>query len=231
VALFDRSFRDFGIRAIAWPDAPKTCTHQIYFASLARHFRSDNSAFVRVRSPYLKVCSRRSAELRHRIAPPGKLVCGLSWISKNDAIGARKSLSLNSLLPLLQLPDTVFINLQYGNTQEEQAHLKEDQGLELINIQEIDNFNDLDGLAALIEACDVVVTVSNTTAHLAGALGKPVYLILPNGSGLLWYWHLKRSDNPWYPSMHIYRGKSSGDHAEWLQCLRNDLAKLHNPGT
>jgi len=81
-------------------------------------------------------------------------------------------------------------------------------------LDDIDNMNDLDGLAALIAACDLVVTVSNTTAHLAGALGKPTWVFVPYLQGRIWYWFKDQSDSPWYPQLHIKRqerGQSWGD--------------------
>ena len=81
----------------------------------------------------------------------------------------------------------------------------------------------LDGLAALIAACDVVVTVSNTTAHLAGALGVPTLLMLPYSRGSLWYWHEGRDDSPWYPSIRIVRQRSPGD---WDDVVRRVVVEV-----
>jgi hypothetical protein len=65
-------------------------------------------------------------------------------------------------------------------------------------------------LVALIDACDVVVTVSNTTAHLAAAIGKPTLVLLPWHTPL-WYWHLQSMDSPWYPSAILLRQAASAD--------------------
>ena len=67
----------------------------------------------------------------------------------------------------------------------------------------VDLFNDIDGLAALICACDAVVSVDNTTVHLGGALGAPVSVLLPFHPD--WRWQLNRSDSPWYPSLTLLR--------------------------
>jgi hypothetical protein len=115
------------------------------------------------------------------------------------------------------------VNLQYGDTEAEQGALRAGTGLTLTNVDCVDNTNDLDGLAALIEACDLVVTISNTTAHLAGALGKPVLILLPDGPGLRWYWHLQRRDSRWYPSARLFR---QDDPAEWdgvVEAIRQEL--------
>jgi hypothetical protein len=148
--------------------------------------------------------------LRRQIGGEGKRICGLSWISKNQEVGEDKSLRLADLQPLLELPDVVFVDLQYGDTGAEREALQESTGIEVRRIPEIDNFNDLDGLAALMEACDVVVTVSNTTAHLAGSLGRPLMVMLPEAFGLVWYWHAGRMDSPWYPQARLFRQTTPG---------------------
>ena len=104
-----------------------------------------------------------------------------------------------------------FVDLQYGDTRAEQDDARA-QGIHgLITVPDVDNFNDLDGLAALIAACDRVITVSNTTAHLAAALGKPVIVLLSWSPGLLWYWHIDRADSPWYPTVRLLRQETAGD--------------------
>jgi ADP-heptose:LPS heptosyltransferase len=63
---------------------------------------------------------------------------------------------------------------------------------------------------ALIDACDLVITVSNTTAHLAAALGKPTIVLLPNVDSLFWYWHRDSGTTPWYPNVRMFRRSDSG---------------------
>ena len=111
---------------------------------------------------------------------------------KNDDLGEHKSLSLKKLEKLLKLKDITFVDLQYGDTRKERQSFYKKYGINLIKIKEIDNYDDIEGLAALIDACDFVVTVSNTTAHIAGAIGKQTYLMLPKGKGKLWYWSKRK---------------------------------------
>jgi ADP-heptose:LPS heptosyltransferase len=88
--------------------------------------------------------------------------------------------------------------------------------LSVHKLDDIDSFNDIDALAALISACDIIVTVSNTTAHLAAALGKPVIVMLPASPSLFWYWHTDCSDSPWYPSAVLLRQSQAG---EWTDVI------------
>lgn len=183
---------------------------QIQLGSLGRLYRPDLSALSRVRAGYLRADAGRTASLRNQVKRKGKLVCGLSWISKNADHGDGKSLNLESLLPVLGLADIDFIDLQYGDTATERAALEGKHGLAVRKVDAIDNLNDIDGLAALISACDIVLTVSNTTAHLAAALGKPVIVMLPDADALFWYWHRDGHTTPWYPTARLLRKSDTG---------------------
>ena len=76
-------------------------------------------------------------------------------------------------------------------------------GVKVVHLDDIDNTNDIDGLGALLSACDAVVTVSNTTAHLAGALGRPTWVFVPYGFGRMWYWFKDVKQSPWYPKAEV----------------------------
>jgi ADP-heptose:LPS heptosyltransferase len=126
----------------------------------------------------------------------------------------------------LQLSGFDFVNLQYGDTAEERDAFVQQHGVNIRNIDEIDNHNDLDGLAALIGACDIVVTVSNTTAHLTAALGKPVIVMLPNNDALFWYWHRDSHTTPWYPSARLFRRSDSGRWEDVIDAVALTLAGI-----
>ena len=134
-----------------------------------------------------------------------KKICGISWLSKNKDIGKEKSLYLNQLLPILRNQNATFVNLQYGNVSDEIKEILDSYGIEIKSISDIDNFNDLDGLASLVDACDYVITASNVTAHIAGALNKKTFLILPFSRGKIWYWGESTDRSLWYPSIEIFR--------------------------
>jgi len=76
----------------------------------------------------------------------------------------------------------------------------------------------------LCAACDLVITVSNVTAHVAGALGRPVWQLLPKGNGRLGYWFTGRSDSPWYPSMRIFTQQAPGDWGPVFEEVKKELA-------
>ncbi len=176
---------------------------------------------VKARSDcYLTVDKRRSEKIKQSL-PKGKMICGISWISKNDSIGKNKSMTLEDLKDLLLLPDITFIDLQYTDTSEERADFKDKYGVDILKLEEIDNFNDIDGLASLIDACDKVVSVSNTTAHIAGSIGKETCLMLPKGKGRLWYWSKEDQQSVWYKSIKIIEQTEFG-------CWRSVIEKIKN---
>jgi ADP-heptose:LPS heptosyltransferase len=178
---------------------------QIPFGSLGGFFRPDWQAFPRRQDGYLVADAGRASVLRKRLAENGRRVIGVSWVSKAPFGGASKTARLADFAALLRLPGVRFVDLQYGDTTEERQSVARDLGLEVIRLADIDTMNDIDGLAALITACDAVVTVSNTTAHLAGALGVPTWVMVPHGHARIWYWFRDRPDSPWYPRVRVRR--------------------------
>ena len=155
-----------------------------------------------------EAAARQRQRLGARAA--GRPLAGLSWRSRNAAYGEPKSLALTDLLPLLR-PDVFWVDLQYGDTAAERSAAAA-AGVELWRDPDADPLHDMDAAAAQTAALDLVITTSNTTAHLAGALGVPTWLLLPApGYGLLWYWFLDRSDSPFYPSMRCFRQSRAGD--------------------
>jgi tetratricopeptide (TPR) repeat protein len=183
----------------------------IPMGDLGGYFRQAWSDFPLRSVPYLIADSTRAAILRAKLTKQNGIVCGVSWTSNNARIGDYKSIMLRELLEILKIPGITFVDLQYGDTLQERQELSDREKVSLVRLPEIDNTKDIDGLSALIQACDMVVTISNTTAHLAGALGKKMFLILPYSQGRLWYWHEDRERSPWYPSARLYRQPSPDD--------------------
>lgn len=165
----------------------------------------DSTALI---GPYRWLCAdyARGSDMREAISEswPGQKSVGVSWHSQRHNIGDSKSIPVADLIPLLSA-DAVFFDLQYGDHKADLAVIRE-AGRELFGITGLDVTQDIDGLASLITALDVVVTCSNTTAHLAGALGKRTILLAPGGKFVLWYWGLDGASTPWYPSIEILRG-------------------------
>lgn len=205
VSLAQRSFPGINVARITAPLPEQEYCAWIPLGDLGRHFRKSWLYFPTDRTSYLKPDHELAERLRRRLTQKHNFVCGVSWISKNSEFGTHKSLRLIDMLDIFGIPGIEFVDLQYGDTRQEREEIAREHGVRLTRLDDIDNTKDIDGLAALINACDMVVTISNTTAHLAGAVGKETLLMLPYSQGRLWYWHENRDDSPWYPSVRIFR--------------------------
>jgi len=204
-------------------------THHIPMGDLAKRFRPSLSSFSMhpvstLRADPIRV-SAVSAELAKYSKP--RLRVGFTWFSGRDEFSRFKSIPLSALSPLLEMPDLQFVNLQYGPQALEADGIPVGPGSDLIRLQSVDAYDDLEGLAALIETCDVVVSVSNTTAHLAAALCKPLLLLLPLGPGHFWYWHCGALDQPvpWYTDVRRFVQRTPGD---WTPVVADVVAALQS---
>jgi tetratricopeptide (TPR) repeat protein len=224
--LFARSFPECEIITREAARSPNNFDFQIPMGGLGAHFRRSISSCIQNRRAFLKADTTRSARLRKALNPGNQRLCGLSWSSIHPEFGDDKSMPLATLRPLLETPGFRFVDLQYGDTSAARAALKKDTGIDITHLDEIDLTKDIDGLAALIDACDVIVTISNTTAHIAGALGKPVWLMLPQNMGRFWYWQFDRDDTLWYPHVRVIRQENAG---EWTDVIERVTAELAAP--
>ena len=224
IIIFSRSFPKikFYSKDIKVPESDYDI--QVPIGSLGRYLRNSEKYFVRSKNKFLISDQKRTQAIRHELSSSKKLICGISWDSKNSKLGAGKSLPLERLATIFN-PETIsLVNLQYGDVKEDIELLKSKTNIELIQYSSIDNFNDLDGLSSLIDACDFIVSISNVTIHLSSALGKESYLLLSHNAD--WRWMLDRRDSPWYPSVNLYRQKKIGYWDDTLDAVRCDLDKL-----
>jgi tetratricopeptide (TPR) repeat protein len=163
------------------------------------------TAIKATRSPYLQ-CDpvKRDSYRRTTSALGSGLICGVAWKSVNKKLGPAKSIGLDSFAPLLGLTGIHFINLQYGDVKDEIQHVKSTLSVDVHQVPDVDAFNDIESLLALIDACDVIVTTSNVTAHLAGSIGKRAAVLVPHSKGKIWYWHENDEYSFWYPSLKLF---------------------------
>jgi tetratricopeptide (TPR) repeat protein len=219
--LFARSFP--GLRVISH-DSPLQPTGseiaaQIPSGSLPGIFRTTVSSFLSSQSPYLVPDAARTAYF-HRKYENGNLLVGLAWYSNNPKSGSIRSIDLPTLRPLGQLPEVRWISLQYGDPTSLQADASS-APLPLLVDHEVDQLADIDTFAAQIAALNLVITIDNSTAHLAGALGIPTWLLLPTCSD--WRWLQQPADTPWYPAMRLFRQTQPGDWDSVIQQVSTHL--------
>jgi tetratricopeptide (TPR) repeat protein len=177
-----------------------------------------------VRDRFLRPVPRADvAQAVQAVRQPGRSLVGLSWLSMNASCGAQRSVPLGALLDVFSPDRHVLVNLQYlAPTVDLQA--MRDRGFELLD--GVDTHNDIEGLAALAAHCDAIVSIDNSTLHLAGSLGLRTLALIPALAN--WRWQLKGSRSAWYPSVELLRQTTPGDWKAELQALRTQIdAALH----
>lgn len=208
-SLFTRSFPSIAVLSWQKPRHPNVLSGSFdMYAPIGNAGAWMRNAFNKFpqHCGYLKPDPSRAAALRakYQKAAGARRLAGLSWHSSSALFGRDKSVPPADLAPLLNRDDVLWVNLQHGAA-------AQDIGCgPLLRDPDIDPLADLDGFAAQIEALDFVVSVSNTTAHLAGALGKPVYVMLPKTKNRHWYWFPGRAPNPWYSSLKPFVQETEG---------------------
>jgi FKBP-type peptidyl-prolyl cis-trans isomerase 2 len=150
-----------------------------------------------------------------------RLRVGLVWAGDpNYKKDLSRSCPLEIFLPLLQNNNFQFYSLQKGPAASQIKNLPRN----LFIHDYTDDIHDFADTAALIENLDLIISVDTAVAHLAGALGKSVWTLLPFAPD--WRWMLDREDSPWYPTMRLFRQISAGDWASVITAVANALEKF-----
>ena len=194
--------------------------------ALARLFKT-TLATIPAAVPYISASSERSAAWRARLAPrggPGELLVGISWQGNpNHQWDRFRSVRLMALEPLTRIPGVRLLSLQRGPGVEQIDGFQRltNQALCVPTNGQQDTPEDLADSAALMSLVDLVITVDTATAHLAGAMARPVWVALSRAAD--WRWLTDRCDTPWYPSMRLFRQRNAG---EWDEVLSHIAANL-----
>jgi ADP-heptose:LPS heptosyltransferase len=189
--------------------------------SLPSLFRTSEASFGETISPYLIANPIDRERLRSRYADAdGRRLIGLAWYTKSRNTGRSRSIDLSVLAPLFALPNIRWISLQYGDPDELEAQIRA-AGAPIYIDRCVNQFTDMDLFAAQVSAMDMVLTIDNSTAHLAGALGIPVWVLLPFTAD--WRWLQTREDSPWYSTMHLFRQAKRGDWQSVVQRVNGAL--------
>jgi hypothetical protein len=160
----------------------------------------------------------RRAAWAQRLPQSGKRV-GLVWAGNPAHRRDRmRSIALPLLAPLLRVPNVAFVSLQRELRPGDDAFLRENANCIPLG----DALGDFADTAAIMHELDVVVTIDSSVAHLAGAIGRPVWILLPFFPD--WRWLLGRDDSPWYPSARLFRQPAVGD---WTSVVDRVRVALH----
>jgi tetratricopeptide (TPR) repeat protein len=226
VELFRRSFKDieFYDKALSVPE--DLYDEHLAMGGMCQYLLPSPLDLNSAAPAYLQADDSRSRDIRASLGIDStSRLCGISWRTSNQKFVSR-NLELKRLIAALEAPNIKFVSLQYGETQKEIDTIAADLGIQVLTYKDVDNFQDIDGLAAIINACDLVVSIDNTTVHLGGALGKPVNVLLPFDSD--WRWMTKGDKSYWYASVRLFRQGSDWDWTPLLEQVRKkSLLMIH----
>ena len=197
----------------------------IPMGSLPRYFRKDLLSFNKSSKGYLKADKTKISEFKKKLSNKKNIkIIGLSWFTNSQVqMASFRNVQLTSLVSEINNSETKFINLQYGDTSKEITELKKEFGIDIDDLKEVDKKDDIDSLAALISACDLVISVDNFILHLAGSLGVKTKALLPFSSDSRWGY--KQNKCHLYDSLRLYRQTSLGDWKNVLKQLKQDINK------
>jgi tetratricopeptide (TPR) repeat protein len=180
--------------------------------------------------PYLRANTDKVAFWREKLSERRRLRVGLVWSGgfrpdqpETWSVNSRRNVELAKMAPLRDL-DVDFFSLQKGEPAESELREMLAHGRDALPIHDFTGLiSDFSDTAALLENLDLLISVDTAIAHLAGALGKPVWIL--NRFDTCWRWLETRSDSPWYPTVTLYRQSRPGDWDEVIERVRGDLAR------
>jgi tetratricopeptide (TPR) repeat protein len=212
-ALIWQSFGDLPVRVVSRTDSPLVIDGDpvvgahIPLLSLPALFGTDLES-VPETTPYLQADSARVARWAKRL-PAGPCV-GVCWTTQRN-VSRNRVVPLDAFLPLLDVRGVTFISLQKGAEEALPPHVLDFSA----------DFIDFGETAAVIANLDLVITIDTSVAHLAGAMGRPCWVLLPKPAE--WRWLRDRADSPWYARTRLYRQQTRGDWAPVIARARKDL--------
>jgi len=189
IPLFERSFsNDITYYSRDANVSEDEYDFHIPMGSLPLTFRKSLDSFKNSASGFLKCNMARAESIKGQLLhEPGKKLVGISWKTKSPLRNSStRNINLADLARALDNSKTQLVCLQYGDVTDEISAVKRDFGIDVIQFDKVDNKYDLDGLASLILACDQIVSTTNVTVHLAGALGVKVTALLPFAPRWIW---------------------------------------------
>ena len=179
--------------------------------------------------PYVFADQAREARWRRQVRTRECFTVGICWQGNpNYSADAQRSFPLAAAAPIARFPQVRLVSLQKGFGSEQIAGLR--------GLFEIEQFSPaLDkgsgafvDTAAILRSLDLVITPDTALAHLAGAMGVPVWVALPESGG--WRWMLGRNDSPWYPSMRLFRTPATGTWVDVFEAMSRHLADEFSKG-
>ena len=217
--LFKRSFSEAKVYGTRFKDREwdHAVDYSIASDCLPAMFREKDEDFPG--TPYLKADPERRLQWRSLFDTYRKPVIGVAWTGGLKNTGsAKRSLKLEQLLPIFKAIDATWVCLEYKDRSEEIEELERLHGVRILDYPRATRTNDYDDTAGLVAELDLVISVSTSVVHLAGALGKECWCLLPNKPRF--FYGLEGDTLPWYKSLKLFRQTKDWPIEEMVKLLK-----------
>ena len=213
--LFSRTFPKIKVFALEQKIPVDLTGKKIAFASLCKFLRSKKSDFEKSLFEKYLVDEKMLQQIKTLMPRKHGLNIGISWFSFARKAAEVRNFSPRQVARITETGPNNFINLQYGDVQKQIDEINSQTQNPLYTIPEVDLTLNIEAVASIIENCDLIISIDNSTAHLAASLGKPVWMPIPFWAEMRW---MENTENtPWYKNLLLLRQKSEND---WENVLR-----------
>ena len=219
VSIFATTFPTIKVFAKEDQIPAETYDKFIAIGSLNKFFRNHTNDFINSKFNKYEVIIEK--EVERIFAHISGFKIGISWHSFSDKTGKRRSLKTEDLAKIISVNNINFINIQYGNVSNQVKKIKLMSGKEILKIPFVDLTHNISSVANIINNCDLIISVDNTTAHLAASLGKPVWLLLPYNADFRWMEDITMS--LWYKNVTLIRQSNKGSWSYEVDMIYNSL--------
>ena len=193
----------------------------ISLGSLCKIFRNHTDTFMKSKFNGYIVSKNYNSRIKDFFSGIKGLKVGISWHSFSERNGNQRSLSIDDLARITKYDNINFINIQYGNVLKQVKELKLLNKKEILKVPFTDLTKDINSVASIIQNCDLIISVDNTTAHLAASMGKPIWILLPFSSDFRWMENITPAI--WYKNATLLRQTKENDWSSVVDLVCNSI--------
>ena len=198
---------------------------QIPAGSLPNYFRRHKDAFPKSQQFFQADPDKIQTWQKRLSALGNQLKIGIAWRGgKTPMIIQKRSTSLSLWQSILQRTNAQFINLQYGECQQDIDWVQKELGIQIQDFDDINPLAEMDNYAALVASLDLVISIDNSVVHLAGALGQKTWVLMPYIAD--WRWQMDTQTSVWYPSLQLFRQTERDNWEPLFSAVETNLGKF-----
>ena len=221
IKLFQRTYPNIVVYGLNEKLAFLIYDKHIALGDLCKFFRKNIESFKDGDFKTFNTSPEIDSQIKQLMPQGSGLKIGVSWLTFAKKNGKKRSLSSEELSSIVNSSNHTFINLQYGDTRKSLEQFSRISNKSLHEIPGIDLTYNIDSLASIIKNCDLIITIDNSTAHLAASLGKPVWILLPSNNDFRWMEN--KEESIWYKNVLLLRQNKNNNWSEVIQNINSAL--------